>query len=464
MDVHSLHIYTCTSMDTRTHLTDSSDSLNKVKKNIQYQILAGTVKNILHNIPDNFFTGVCCDPPYEIGFADWDKTGISFDSAFWALIEQKVTVGSYISVIGYPMTIGLIQIAMMKANLEIIEIVPFFRKGRNRGKYYTENGIQYCRRFQNNYLSILIGRKKGTTVPGIRMQINSAGDHRPPSNVIGDAGVNIRPTVCHFLPASADAETGGKCPFVYESDMKSYKKYHPCGKPPELAKWITSLFLPDTHTKRMLVPFCGSGSEMIGAALAGWTEIVGIEQNMKYVEIAHQRCRSHHLLNRPLTPYDHDSYCAKFEQPLLLHRTKTKLQTNLLNELRNQEIKRDSHANVVGSDGTCELPSTHLLQKRPYKKSNRPRKTRAKPKEDRVTMYILAQKVDNLGNPVKAYQTAQKICGFFSLFIWKKVYTKLGYRTVRTGQYEYELITKASILNTPAINTSKNYINKTKQE
>lgn len=38
-----------------------------------------------------------------------------------------------------------------------------------------------------------------------------------------------------------------------------------------------------------LVPFSGAGSEMIGALLGGWDEVVGIEQSAEYVEIARAR-------------------------------------------------------------------------------------------------------------------------------------------------------------------------------
>jgi hypothetical protein len=42
--------------------------------------------------------------------------------------------------------------------------------------------------------------------------------------------------------------------------------------------------------RRILVPFSGVGSEMIGAALAGWEQIVGIEFDTEndYVGMAHK--------------------------------------------------------------------------------------------------------------------------------------------------------------------------------
>lgn len=40
----------------------------------------------------------------------------------------------------------------------------------------------------------------------------------------------------------------------------------------------------------LLVPFAGSGSEMIGAHLAGWDRIIGVELEPEYVEIQRRRC------------------------------------------------------------------------------------------------------------------------------------------------------------------------------
>jgi len=41
------------------------------------------------------------------------------------------------------------------------------------------------------------------------------------------------------------------------------------------------------------VPFCGSGSEIIGALKAGWDEVVGIELDPEYVAIAEARLAHH---------------------------------------------------------------------------------------------------------------------------------------------------------------------------
>jgi site-specific DNA-methyltransferase (adenine-specific) len=66
---------------------------------------------------------------------------------------------------------------------------------------------------------------------------------------------------------------------------------HPCVKPLALTRHIATLLLPpaSVESRRLFVPFCGSGSEMIGAMQAGWDEIVGVEQDGRYCEIARRR-------------------------------------------------------------------------------------------------------------------------------------------------------------------------------
>lgn len=69
------------------------------------------------------------------------------------------------------------------------------------------------------------------------------------------------------------------------------RNIHPCCKPLMLTRWLASLLLPPAAyaPRRILVPFAGSGSEMIGAMLAGWEEVIGIEAEAEYVDIARAR-------------------------------------------------------------------------------------------------------------------------------------------------------------------------------
>ncbi len=66
------------------------------------------------------------------------------------------------------------------------------------------------------------------------------------------------------------------------------RNHHPTVKPVDLMRYLARLIMPPTPG-RMLVPFAGSGSEMIGALLAGWPDVTGIEREAEYAAIARAR-------------------------------------------------------------------------------------------------------------------------------------------------------------------------------
>lgn len=67
--------------------------------------------------------------------------------------------------------------------------------------------------------------------------------------------------------------------------------HHPTVKPISLTRYLATLILPPAEyaPRRMLVPFAGVASEMIGAMLAGWDEVIGIEREAEYCEIGRAR-------------------------------------------------------------------------------------------------------------------------------------------------------------------------------
>jgi hypothetical protein len=93
------------------------------------------------------------------------------------------------------------------------------------------------------------------------------------------------------------ADSGGASRFFYcakADDSERHngaKNAHPTVKPIDLCAWLAKLLLPPATVtpRRLLVPFSGSGSEMIGAIRAGWDEVVGIEQEHGYCDIARRR-------------------------------------------------------------------------------------------------------------------------------------------------------------------------------
>jgi site-specific DNA-methyltransferase (adenine-specific) len=66
---------------------------------------------------------------------------------------------------------------------------------------------------------------------------------------------------------------------------------HPTVKPIQLNKYLALLLLPPSiyAPRRLLVPFAGTASEMIGGLQAGWDEIVGIELEKESAVVARKR-------------------------------------------------------------------------------------------------------------------------------------------------------------------------------
>lgn len=78
---------------------------------------------------------------------------------------------------------------------------------------------------------------------------------------------------------------------AYQRGETQRRNTHPTVKPIQLIEYIARLLLPPMldAPRRVLVPFAGSGSEMIGCQLAGWEDVVGIEREAEYCAINRQR-------------------------------------------------------------------------------------------------------------------------------------------------------------------------------
>lgn len=80
---------------------------------------------------------------------------------------------------------------------------------------------------------------------------------------------------------------------AYQRGETKRRNTHPTVKPIQLITWLATLLLPPPLDvpRRVLVPFAGSGSEMIGCQFAGWDEVVGIEREAEYCAINEARRR-----------------------------------------------------------------------------------------------------------------------------------------------------------------------------
>jgi len=77
--------------------------------------------------------------------------------------------------------------------------------------------------------------------------------------------------------------------YAREKDGSPLGNPHGSIKSLELTRYLAKLLLQPGPDAKVLVPFSGSGSEDIGAMLAGWPHVVAIEQSAQWVEVNRRR-------------------------------------------------------------------------------------------------------------------------------------------------------------------------------
>jgi site-specific DNA-methyltransferase (adenine-specific) len=134
---------------------------------------------------------------------------------------------------------------------------------------------------------------------------------------------------CELLPARKASETLGReegsaglTPRAGAGrTADTVKNFGPCVKPLRLTRWLATLPLPPKRAtpRRIVVPYAGTGSEMVGALRAGWDEVVGIQRvadddERAYVAIA--KARIARWLDVPES-LDESEVCAEAEQAVV---------------------------------------------------------------------------------------------------------------------------------------------------
>lgn len=92
----------------------------------------------------------------------------------------------------------------------------------------------------------------------------------------------------HLLPSKVGDGRQTPIDNPYQRGETERLNVHPTVKPVGLTEWLAKLLLPPPFyaPRRILIPFAGSGSEMIGAMRAGWEHVYGIELSTEYAQIA----------------------------------------------------------------------------------------------------------------------------------------------------------------------------------
>lgn len=109
---------------------------------------------------------------------------------------------------------------------------------------------------------------------------------------------NGGPSRFFYTAKASRAERDKGCEDMPEITGGGAKNGHPTVKPISLCRWLAGLILPPNRgvPRTLAIPFAGVGSEMIGARMAGWDRILGMEDDSEgrgYIEIARRRIQAH---------------------------------------------------------------------------------------------------------------------------------------------------------------------------
>ncbi len=303
-------------------------------------VIVGNVLKVLPTMPDNYYHGLLSDVPYEIGFMGkrWDSSGIAFKVSLWREVYRVLKPGAYVMCFGGSRTFHRLTHTLEKAGFEVRDHIIWLQ-----GQGFPKSKAS----LKPAYEPIILARKPGKrslplNIEGSRIGLEpiergrvgrhhtSGGGyhfrptHRPgdsktvedhslgrwPANVLldeqaaADLGTNARFFYCPKASrterdAGLDqmpSKPGGTTIKGFTIDASKGQRNrplhnpHPTVKPLALTRWLARLILPN-ESKRLLVPFSGTGSEMIGAFEAGWSEVTGIELSPEFAEIAVVRLR-----------------------------------------------------------------------------------------------------------------------------------------------------------------------------
>ena len=298
-----------------------------------FALAAGEVLDTLAGLPEASCQGALCDPPYGLGLF-----GLAWDQeipapATWQALVRVLEPGAWALAFGHPRTHHRLMIAMEDGGLELADVLLWlFGTGSpKRGK-----------RLKPAWQPIVLARRPGPRRPlnvdacrtqgvvltsdrrssprGRRRFDGSLGkrrtgerhhpDGRWPTNLLLDHGPGCEESAC--APGCPISLLGGEdgiprffwCPKPAGGEIRGNP--HPTKKPVRLTEYLARLLLGEGR-RRLVVPFCGSGSEMVGAVRAGWAEVWGGDHDPGWLPIAERRlldegAAPHRDLERPGGP------------------------------------------------------------------------------------------------------------------------------------------------------------------
>jgi len=272
------------------------------------RVLTGDVLTWLRTIPTGSFDAALSDPPYGLGFLGlgWDKVLPSGE--VWVELVRVLKPGSNALIFGGARTFHRLAVSLEDAGFYVADVLTWlYGQGmpksrsllkpawepivlvRSPGKKAALLNIDGCRipnedgRFPANVLideetRTLLDAQSGQLKSG---SLDSSAVRKNSHSYSGSWNKSSK-----MSKQDVAASSGGASRFYYCAKVRK-DRVHPTQKPVELTEWLAKLLL--VPGGRLIVPYSGVGSEMLGAKRAGWVDVLGIEHNEDYVQQAQHR-------------------------------------------------------------------------------------------------------------------------------------------------------------------------------
>ena len=104
-------------------------------------LINGDSLHELAKLPDNSVDLIVTDPPYEINFANWDKTGITFQPEVWSSCFDVLKPGGYLAVFAYPRVYHKVGSVIESQGFEIIDVISAIYGNKVGMGYNVAKGI-----------------------------------------------------------------------------------------------------------------------------------------------------------------------------------------------------------------------------------------------------------------------------------------------------------------------------------
>ncbi len=300
------------------------------------RFITGDALTELRRLPANYFDGCLTDPPYGLaenrsyrracprkssrdkvassGFMGlaWDAIVPSVD--VWVEVLRVLKPGAPLLAFGGARTFHRLACGIEEAGLALADTICWLH-----GQGFPKGGAQ----LKPAWEPITLAWKKGKRSLAIDEARIGSGK-RWPANVILDNAVAAEldhhsgiltsgnnPARRHSPKTQSvyglgfgdqclvrrPTNSGGASRFFYCAKASQRERggaLHPTVKPLKLTEYLARLILPPLNRdeRRLLVPYSGSGSEIIGAHMAGWDSVTAIEINPAYVDMSRARLRT----------------------------------------------------------------------------------------------------------------------------------------------------------------------------